>query len=62
MIRIVKAWFDVFAARLELWASEVSQQAKSVEEREYWRGYCDGLRDAPHTRPFDRVRGSERQQ
>lgn len=46
MIRAWVAFWAVIAAELEKAAAEMSEAAKKLPEREYWRGYGDGFRDA----------------
>lgn len=45
-MRVLSAFMDAFAAALEKWAAEANEYAKKLPEREYWRGYQDGMRDA----------------
>lgn len=44
-MRLLNAYLDWFAAGLEKWAADMHEYAKKLPEREYCRGYEDGMRD-----------------
>lgn len=44
-LRAVRAYGDVIAAGMEKLAAEMREAAAKVEDRAYWRGYEDGVRD-----------------
>lgn len=43
--RAVRAWFDVLAARLELTAARLREEARLWPDRQWWLGYGEGVED-----------------
>lgn len=53
--RMVTAYGNAIAAFLEKVAAEMSMTAKSLPEREYWRGYTDAMQDAKELNEGERA-------
>jgi hypothetical protein len=58
---LFSVWSDLLTAGLRKWTAEVEENTKSLPDREYWRGYGDGVRDArelPAARRRDEASGT----
>lgn len=45
-MRLIKAYLAAMSASLELYAAKLREDTKTYAEREYWRGYAEGVSDA----------------
>ncbi|MGN7978220.1 hypothetical protein ACTJJ4_11665 [Microbacterium sp. 22195] len=54
--RLAAAYSSAMAAALEKFAAEMSEVAKSLPDREYWRGYEDGRKDENDKREYRTTR------